>query len=75
MNRQQFVRFFQGNREFAEISLVENLMNLMIDLRTGARAKKDFETADQIRDRLSEIGLVLEDRKDGTGWKRQDMTN
>ena len=58
-----------------DTQLVNNLMNLMIDLRNGARAKKDFETADKIRDRLTEIGLVLEDRKDETGWKRQDGKN
>ena len=58
-----------------DTQLIDNLMNFMIDLRTGARTKKDFETADLIRDRLSTIGLVLEDRKDGTGWKRQDPIN
>ena len=49
--------------------LVDQLMQLMIQLRASARGKKDFETADQIRDGLTELGITLEDRKDGTGWK------
>ena len=49
--------------------LLDNLMSLLIDLRTNARAQKDFATSDQIRDRLTAAGVALEDRKDGTSWK------
>ena len=49
--------------------LVDKLMNLMIRLRAEARATKNFAMADGIRDGLTEIGITLEDRKDGTGWK------
>jgi cysteinyl-tRNA synthetase len=45
------------------------LMELMIALRKEAREKKDFATADRIRTGLSEIGITLEDRKDGTLWR------
>ena len=48
--------------------LTEKLMQLLIDLRANARKSKDFATADQIRDRLGEIGVVLEDRPGGTDW-------
>ena len=51
--------------------VLDDVMRVMMDLRTAAREKKDFETADQIRDRLGELGIVLEDRKGETGWKRQ----
>ena len=34
-----------------------------------ARAKKDWATGDTIRNRLKELGVVLEDRADGTIWK------
>ena len=50
-------------------SLVDELMELLISLRAEARQKKDFQTADRIRDGLAAIGVTLEDRKDGTGWK------
>ncbi len=52
-----------------EDQLVGQLMELLIALRTEARQRKDFSTADRIRDGLTAIGITLEDRKDGTGWK------
>jgi cysteinyl-tRNA synthetase len=36
------------------------LMDLLIDLRAEARRRKDFATADQIRNRLAEINVMLE---------------
>jgi cysteinyl-tRNA synthetase len=41
-----------------------------IDLRNASRKSKDFATADLIRKRLAEIGIVLEDRPGGTEWSR-----
>jgi cysteinyl-tRNA synthetase len=51
--------------------VVPKLMNLLIDLRAEARAKKDFATGDRIRNGLTEIGITLEDRKGGGGteWR------
>jgi cysteinyl-tRNA synthetase len=48
--------------------LAGNLMKLLIDLRNEARKKKDFATADRIRNTLTEIGVTLEDRPGGTEW-------
>ena len=49
--------------------LTGQLMELMIALRAEARANKNFEIADRIRDGLEDIGITIEDRKDGTGWR------
>lgn len=49
--------------------LVDALMQLLIELRATARGNKDFAMADTIRNRLGEIGVTLEDRKDGTLWR------
>jgi len=46
------------------------IMKLLIQLRADARAAKDFATGDAIRDDLSAIGVVLEDRAGGTEWSR-----
>jgi cysteinyl-tRNA synthetase len=46
------------------------VVELLIALRNEARATKNFALSDRIRDGLKAIGIVLEDRKDGTGWKR-----
>lgn len=45
------------------------LIRLLIDLRAEARKRKDFATGDSIRARLSDLGVALEDGKDGTSWK------
>lgn len=50
-------------------ALEGDLIQILIDLRTSARRNKDWGTADAIRDRLAEIGVILEDRADGTVWK------
>jgi len=47
----------------------DGLVRLLIDLRNQARASKEWATADSIRNRLKELGVVLEDRADGTIWK------
>jgi cysteinyl-tRNA synthetase len=41
-----------------------------IEQRNSARDRKDFQTADRIRNELQELGIVLEDTKEGTRWKR-----
>ncbi|MFC1719182.1 DALR domain-containing protein, partial [Candidatus Poribacteria bacterium] len=53
----------------ADKSLVDDLMKLMIEIRKGARERKDWATADTIRDGLVELGIKLEDTRDGTIWK------
>jgi cysteinyl-tRNA synthetase len=50
--------------------VTEKLMQLLIKLRAGARQSKNFALADDIRKGLAEIGITLEDRPDGTGWRR-----
>ncbi|PKA83554.1 cysteinyl-tRNA synthetase [Ulvibacter sp. MAR_2010_11] len=41
---------------------------LLIELRNQARANKDFATSDRIRDQLLEVGIQLNDGKDGTSF-------
>ncbi len=45
------------------------LIRLLIELRAEARQRKDFAAADKIRDQARELGVILEDGKDGTTWK------
>jgi cysteinyl-tRNA synthetase len=50
--------------------LFPNMINEMIDLRNKARLRKDFETADDIRKRLNNYSVLVEDRPDGTtSWR------
>lgn len=50
--------------------LVDGLMELIIKLRADARAKKDFETSDTIRDGLGALSVTLQDLKEGTTWEK-----
>ncbi|MEL7270255.1 MAG: cysteine--tRNA ligase [Bacteroidota bacterium] len=45
---------------------LDGVLNLLIDLRNEARANKDFQTSDKIRDELVSLGIQLKDGKDGT---------
>jgi cysteinyl-tRNA synthetase len=50
-------------------SLTAPLMALLIDLRARLRKEKNFALADQIRKQLTDLGVTLEDRADGTRWR------
>ena len=53
----------KGNRITGE------LIDLILQLRMEAKANRDFETADRIRDLLGNLGVMVKDRKDGADWE------
>ena len=50
-------------------TLTAPLLSLLIDLRARLRKEKNFSLADEIRNRLTELGVTLEDRPDSTRWR------
>ena len=48
--------------------VVDGLVQAMLTQRSEARARKDWATADSIRDVLTHLGLVIEDTPDGARW-------
>ncbi|GAB2578136.1 cysteine--tRNA ligase [Streptomyces capparidis] len=50
-------------------SAVDSLVGLVLEQRQAARARKDYATADAIRDRLTRAGLVIEDTPQGPRWE------
>ena len=52
-----------------EVLLDEEIENL-IEERQAARKAKNFARADEIRDLLTEKGIILEDTREGVRWKR-----
>ncbi len=50
--------------------LTPQLLQLLIEVRDVARERRDFPGADLIRNRLKDLGVLLEDTVDGTRWKK-----
>ena len=58
-----------GAEKRVDAAQVESL----IAARIAARESKDWAESDRIRDELTALGIVLEDGKDGTGWRFADQ--
>jgi len=48
---------------------LDGLVRLLVALRAEARAARDFAASDRIRDEMAELGVLLEDRADGTVYR------
>lgn len=53
------------------LDIDESVVEDLIKQRTEARAQKDWARADEIRDQLQEMGIILEDGAGGTKWRRE----
>jgi cysteinyl-tRNA synthetase len=75
-NREEILQFFaDANRVFdvfevEEQTLDDGEIRQLIEDRRQARLSRDFGRADEIRAELAGRGIVLEDTKEGTRWKR-----
>ena len=49
--------------------LLAPVVDLLLEIRAGARERKEWATCDAIRDRLAAIGIRVKDRKDGCDWE------
>jgi len=47
----------------------DKFIDLLVDVRGEARAQKLWALSDMIRDKLKELGVTIEDSKDGTNWR------
>ncbi|MDQ3750377.1 MAG: cysteine--tRNA ligase, partial [Acidobacteriota bacterium] len=58
---------------FGEASeeILDSEIEALIGERQEARRNRNFARSDEIRDLLSEQGIILEDTKDGIRWKRK----
>ncbi len=50
-------------------SKLDEVMHLLLQLRSDAKANKDWETADKIRNELQNLGFVVKDGADGASWE------
>src|SRR2546427_12086953 len=47
---------------------VSELVNFVLELRNELRSKRDYDSADRIRDRMAKLGFVVEDSAEQTHW-------
>jgi cysteinyl-tRNA synthetase len=58
-----------------ELKQIENddaEIDELVKQRDQARADRDFETSDRLRNQLKEMGVILEDTPQGTRWRKKD---
>jgi len=48
---------------------LDEVMDILLNMRIEAKKNKDFATADKIRDQLTEAGIIIKDTKDGFEWE------
>jgi len=53
-----------------EEELLDEEIDALIEERIQARKNRDFARSDEIRDQLQSMGIILEDTRQGTRWKR-----
>ena len=45
------------------------LVDYLLSIRSSLKADRNYELADQIRDQLTEAGILIEDTREGVRWK------
>ena len=65
----EILSIFQFEKDAGDHMLAP-LMDIIIDIRQKARAEKNFALADEIRDRLKELGIEIQDSGVSVKWKR-----
>ncbi|TYS13873.1 cysteine--tRNA ligase [Rossellomorea vietnamensis] len=66
-----FQEFFEVlGLKLEEAELLDEEIEDMINQRNQARKDRDFQLADQLRDKLKAMNIILEDTAQGTRWKR-----
>ena len=59
-----------GVRTERKKEALDEEIEALIAERQAARKAKDFKKADEIRDKLTDMGILLEDTREGVKWKR-----
>lgn len=57
-----------ASEEAGTLEPFEKAVDLLLEIRKEAKAKKDWATSDLIRDKIAALGFVVKDTKDGFEW-------
>jgi cysteinyl-tRNA synthetase len=61
--------YLQGEAREGDVTDAD--IDVLVKQRHQAKLDRNFALSDQIRDQLKVMGVILEDSKEGTGWKRE----
>ncbi len=59
----------EGNED--DSRLIDGLVQLLLEQRQEAKARKDYATSDRIRDQLISLGIIVKDTKGGATWEKK----
>ncbi|KAA3618116.1 MAG: cysteine--tRNA ligase [Calditrichaeota bacterium] len=65
----RFLGIIDKTRDGIDFERMDNVMQTVIKLRHSLRKEKNWVLADQLRDDLTEAGILLEDSASGTTWR------
>lgn len=60
----------KSDLDLSSSSLEEKLLEILIKIRNQAKNEKNYALSDKIRDELNKIGIILQDSKSGTTYKK-----
>lgn len=63
--------FLKNQGDEKELPITETEIQALIARRNQARKEKQWAAADEIRDQLAKLGIILKDSPDGTQWQRK----
>ena len=52
--------------------VLDDVITILIEMRSQAKTNKDFATSDRIREELKKINIILKDTKEGTIWTYEE---
>lgn len=59
----------QAEKSGKTSEITGDLIEMILQLRDDAKSNRDFETADRLRNELTNLGITIKDRKEGADWE------
>ena len=56
-----------------DIRIDKTIVEKLISERNNARKEKKFNLADEIREKLDDMGVIIEDNLDGSSWRKKEL--
>ncbi len=63
-----FGLYMEEKNEAGNSEMLNEVVDLLLNIRLDAKTKKDWATSDKIREELTKLGFEIKDTKDGFSW-------